>query len=77
MYLFIDFFLIGGRGIFGFFCHAGIAHAFRILNPQKSILVAAPSLEVKRQWLGILTRSIEIIVEKRSRFLQGTVFFQL
>jgi hypothetical protein len=49
----------------------GLTHAFRILNPQKSITVLAPGADAKRQWLRVLTQAIEIKVDKRLRYLQA------
>jgi len=45
-------------------------HAFRIVSPQKSITLSAPSKEKKQAWLQAIVHHLEQVMAKRRRYIE-------
>lgn len=51
-------------------CSDADSHAFRIVSPQKSFVVSAPSKEKKQQWIEAIFHHLKLVMAKRRKYIE-------
>jgi hypothetical protein len=49
-----------------------VSHAFKVVNPQKSFTVCAPSAKAKLAWIEAIHLALKAVRAQRKKFMAGT-----